>query len=321
MIVFYHVARNTFRECLREPIYYVLLVTAVFLIGLFPSLALFVFYEQIKLVVDSSMATTLVFGLLAAVLCASNTISRETRDGTMLMLLSKPVPRWMFVVAKIVGVLAALTVFVLICNIACLIALRVAVDQFRLDFLTLYIYYGLMALAGVFGAWRNYFSRKLFASSAVMAMLVLFLLQALQIQFLPYGDSSYGELTRLKLEVIPALTLLFFAVWTMGAITVVLATRLDMVPTLIIGSAIFFLGLVSDYLVGRYAPGSMSFKLLYAIIPNWQFFWLADALASQRAIPISYILLAFAYVLMYITICAVIASRLFRDREIGGYGK
>ncbi len=317
MIVFYHVARNTLRECLREPIYYVLLVTAVFLIGLFPSLALFVFYEQIKLVIDSSMATTLVFGLLAAVLCASNTIARETRDGTMLMLLSKPVPRWVFIVAKIVGILAALTVFVLICNLACLIALRVAVDQFRLDFMTLYVYYGLMALAGVFGALRNYWNRKPFASSAVVAMLVLFLLQALQIQFFPTGE----ELTRLKLDVVPALILLCFAVWAMGSITVVLATRLDMVPTLIVGSSIFFLGLVSDYLIGRHVGGNILATALYALIPNWQFFWLADALACQKQIPLKYILLAFAYVLMYITICATIASQLFRDREVGGYGK
>lgn len=41
MIVFYHVARNTFRECLREPIYYVLLVTAVFLIDLLLNLSLY----------------------------------------------------------------------------------------------------------------------------------------------------------------------------------------------------------------------------------------------------------------------------------------
>jgi hypothetical protein len=193
----------------------------------------------------------------------------------------------------------------------------VAVDQFRLDFVTLYIYYALMALAGLFGALRNYWARKPFASAAVMAMLVLFLLQVLQIQFIPFGEEPTG----LKLEVIPALTLLFFAVWAMGSITVVLATRLDMVPTLIIGSAIFFLGLVSDYLFGRHVGGSFLATALYALIPNWQFFWLADALACQKQIPVKYILLAFAYVVMYITICATIASQLFRDREVGGYGK
>ena len=77
---FFHVARNTFRECLREPIFFILLCSAIMLIGLFPQLALYVFREQVKLVVDSSMATTLMFGLITAVLSASNTISREINN-------------------------------------------------------------------------------------------------------------------------------------------------------------------------------------------------------------------------------------------------
>ena len=57
-------------------------------------MTMFVFNGQAKMVVDSAMAATLVFGLVAAVVCAAHTVTREIRNGTVLLLLSKPVPRW-----------------------------------------------------------------------------------------------------------------------------------------------------------------------------------------------------------------------------------
>lgn len=314
-MVFYHVARNTYRECLREPIFYVLLFTAVFLIGLFPSLSLFVFYEQAKLVADSSMATTLVFGLLAAALCSSYCIAREARDGTMLLLLSKPVPRWVFVLAKISGIIAALTVFTLVCNLASLVSLRVAVDQFRIDFPLLYTYYALLVVASLYGMFRNYHANAPFASAAIYALVVLLALLLAQLQFLPFGKDS----APVNWGAVPAFVLLFFAVWTMGAVTVTLATRLQTVPNLIVSSAVFFLGLVSNYLIGRHVEGSLFFRTLYAVVPNWQFFWMADAMANNIEIPANYLFWAFVNVLAYISICATVAIALFRHREVGRF--
>ena len=89
MLNFFKIAANTFKESVREPIFALLLMCAVLLIANFPFVAIFVFYDQVKLVVDSSMATTMLFGLFAAVLCSSHTVSREMRDGTVLLLFSK----------------------------------------------------------------------------------------------------------------------------------------------------------------------------------------------------------------------------------------
>jgi len=313
---FYHVAKNACRESLREPIFFLLLCSAAILIGLFPTFSLFVFREQIKLVMDSSMATTMVFGLIAAVLCASHTVSREMRNGTVLLLLSKPVPRRNFILAKIAGITAALTIFVLICNISSLISMRVACDQFRLDFTTMYIYYGLIALSCVFGAVRNYISRKSFASSAVMGMLISITLFGIVLAFIPVNSESVPEYK----DVIPALVLLFFSVWMMGVITVALSTRLDIVANLTVCSVLFFSGLISDYFFGKGAEDSIfsASSFFYALIPNWQFFWLADALASRRHIPIEYLLWAGIYCILYMSFCSYIAVMLFKNREVAG---
>ena len=309
---FFHVARNTFRECLREPIFFILLVAAVSIIGIFPSISLFAFREQIKLVSDSAMATTLVFGLIAAVLCASHTISREMSNGTVLLLLSKPIHRPVFIASKIAGIISALTVFVFICACSTLIALRVAKDQFQLDYVSFYIYYAALLLSILWGGFRNFYSSKSFAASATLSLIVLIAAAIGVSRLIPVE----GKIPPIHTEVIPALILLFFAVWTMGTITVMLSAKLDMEANLLVSSVLFSAGLVSDYFFGASA-GTFSFRAaLYALIPNWQFFWLADALSNKKTIPWEYIGWAALYTLLYIVICGIIAVTLFTDREV-----
>ncbi|OGV38628.1 MAG: hypothetical protein A2020_03640 [Lentisphaerae bacterium GWF2_45_14] len=310
MLNFYHVARNTFRESIREPIFFVLLVSALFLIGLFPSFSMFVFREQIKLVIDSAMATTLLFGLIAAVLCASHTITREMQNGTVLLLLSKPVHRWSFILAKIVGIITALTIFVIICDIGSLVAVRVAKDQFQLDFTAMYIYYGIIFACAFAGAFRNYLYQASFASTSVISMLIVMPVYAIVLNFIPAPGEGPMPL---HWEMIPALILIVFAVWGMGAITVVFSTRLNMVANLCVCGLIFALGMGSNFFFDK--PGFWN-TIFYALIPNWQLFWLADALASGKTIPLSYIFLAFAYIILYMTFCSIWAIYMFQYREL-----
>ena len=107
----YQIAKNTFRESLREPIFLLILLSALVLIGLYPILTLFVFFAQEKLVVDSSIATMMVFGWGLAIMLASNSLSREIDNGMALLLLSRPVQPPVFIIAKILGGMAALPGF------------------------------------------------------------------------------------------------------------------------------------------------------------------------------------------------------------------
>ena len=309
---FFHVARNTLRECLREPIFFILLGSAIAVIGLFPSVSLYTFREQIKLVIDSSMATTMVFGLITAVLSASYTITREMQNGSVLLLLSKPVHRWSFILAKMTGICAVLTVFVFICSCATLVSLRVARDQFQLDLFALYSYFGVIILSMAWGMFRNYYAGKSFASSTVLFLSVALPFYLLLLRFIPVE----GSVPKMHTEVIPALILIFFAVWIMGAVTVTLSAKLNMTANLLISSVIFFIGLVSDYLLGGSAGQPSLSTVLYALIPNWQFFWLADALANKKSIPWEYVSWTGLYTLFYIMLCSIIAVTLFSDREI-----
>ena len=85
---------------MREPIFLLILLSALVLIGLYPIFTIFVFFAQEKLVVDSSIATMMVFGWGLAIMISSYAISREIDNGMALLLLSKPVQRPVFIIAK-----------------------------------------------------------------------------------------------------------------------------------------------------------------------------------------------------------------------------
>ena len=57
--------------------------------------------------------------------------------------------------------------------------------------------------------------------------------------------------------------------------------------------------------------------MLYTVTPNWQVFWLADALdAGKSTLHWGYVAKAFAYVVGYVGAALAIAIALFEDREL-----
>ena len=311
----YRIAVNSFREALREPVYFLMLFGALLLIGHYPWMTLFVFREQLKLVLDGAMATSMFFSLAVRVLCATTTISREMRNGTVLLLLSKPITRFSFVMGKIAGIMAASLLFCLICNCASVISIYIAVDQFRME-MGLYIaFVVLVFISCIAGMVMNYLRGSSFSEYSVYAVLVLIGgMMLFCLKFQPHPEMSLANLAR-------ALVLLFPAVVVMSALAVGFATRFDVVPSMCLCSLLFFLGLLSSYLFGGTFNDptlAMLASLVYAAIPNWQFFWMADAMAVNRNIPVYYVWWCFAYAAVYSVIVIAWAVVFFQNREAAG---
>ncbi len=57
-------------------------------------------------------------------------------------------------------------------------------------------------------------------------------------------------------------------------------------------------------------------RVAYAVVPNWQLFWVADALQGTDSIPTSYVARAFAYTGSYLVAVLALALLLFQDREL-----
>ncbi len=319
MLNFIKIAVNAFRESVREPVYFLMLLAAVLLIANLPPAALFVMDDQLKLVVDSAMATGLLFGMVAAVLCASHTVAREMRNGTVLLLLSKPVFRWVFIVGKLIGILAAVTVFIFICNSASVVSVYVATDQFHWDSGLYGMQCGVVVLACVAGMVVNFWRGGSFPEISVYWLAAL--MPLLGVWCLIFRPAPYISMA----DFCKALVLIQLAAVIMGTFATAFAVRADVIANLVLCSCMFFLGMVSSYLYARLIetmPDSqflhVLFGALYALLPNWQYFWLADAIASGQSIPASYLAGCAFYTLIYIGMCTMWAVALFQNREAAG---
>ena len=322
MSTIFRLSMNACRECLREPVFYLMLLAALIMIGLFPYLSMFVFRQQIRLVCDSSMATTMLFGLFAAVLCSARTISREMKNGTVLLLMSKPVSRFSFVISKVCGILISLTIFVFICNAATWLSVLIAKDQFRMSMPLIYLYFGTICIAALYGGIRNFAAQRSFSSNAVAAMAVLYPVIAAVAQivrsrtlsdYLKADTESYMQADVL----IPALCMLFFAVWIMGVISSALATRMEIVGNLMVCLLLFLIGMVLHYFAATaFGTGTAGALLCTSLVPNWQLFWMGDVLSNRVHIPASYFVWTLLYSVLYCSAWIGWAFFLFQDSEL-----
>ena len=58
--------------------------------------------------------------------------------------------------------------------------------------------------------------------------------------------------------------------------------------------------------------------LFYSICPNWQFFWLVDAVAVNKPIPMSYVWMSALYTALYIVFASMWAVAIFSGKEAAG---
>jgi hypothetical protein len=376
---FITIATNAFMELVRQPVFLLLMTTsAVFEIFL-ATPYYFAFGDEPKLVKNSTLAVMLLAGLLGAVLSASASLAREIRTGTALAVLSKPVGRAQFLLAKYAGLVVALALLTYVNLVAALISSRMAFDAYgQTDLAAIGIFSAGVAAAYALGGFSNFFLRRPFVSNAVFALLVTVTLAAFVIFQFTSQQRSSNEPGAVDWRLVPAAVLILFALWILAALALACSTRFDMIPTLAICSALFLLGIMSDYLFGRRAEpvwrhdlmeevrslrwserqrallketinkydkdkntrleaaereiisaddqarlreagmgGAWWASMLYTVTPNWQLFWLADALETDKSLfHWGYVAKAFAYMAAYVGAALAVAIMLFQEREL-----
>jgi len=316
---FITIATNAFMELVRQPVF-LLLMTASSAFEIFLATPYyFAFGDEPKLVKNSVLAVMLLAGLFGAVLSASASLAREIRSGTALAVLSKPIGRAQFILAKYAGLVLALTLLTYVNLVAALIASRMTFDVYSgTDLAAVGIFFAGVVLAYALAGFSNFFLHRPFVSDAVFALFFMVTVAAFVIfQFTTQKQSTY-EFSVVDWRLVPAGVLILFALWILAALALACSTRFDMIPTLAICSALFLVGLMSDYLFGRPAERGVWWgSVLYTLVPNWQNFWLADALdAGKSTFHWGYVAKAFAYVVGYVGAALAVAVTLFEDREL-----
>ena len=279
----------------------------------------FAFGDEPKLVENSVLAAMFLSGFFGAVLSASSSLAREFRTGTALAVLSKPVGRVQFLLAKFAGLAGALTVLTYMNTVGILLASRMAFDAYgKTDMHAIEIFPWASSQPMRWVASAISFLRRPFVSDAVFTMLVLCTLAAFIIFQYTTQTESLGTEGHVNWNILPAAILILFALWIVAAIALACSTRFDTIPTLAICSAVFLLGLMSDYFFGRRAEhGEWWASTLYSVIPNWQLFWFADAIETGKStFHWNYVGKALAYAVLYAGAALAAGAALFEDREL-----
>ncbi len=390
---FITIATNAFMELVRQPVFLLLMTCSAAFEIFLATPYYFAFGEEPKLVKNSTLAVMLLAGLFGAVLSASASLAREIRSGTALAVLSKPVGRAQFLLAKYAGLLVALGVLTYVNLLGALLASRMAFDAYgSTDLFAVGIFYLSLVLAYLLGGFSNFFLRRPFVSDAVLCLVLMTTVAFIVINFYNKQGHPQAFATGVDWRVLPAAVLILFALWILAGLALACSTRFDMIPTLAICSALFLLGIMSDYLFGRRAApvwryemqadrgwwrwnpsqqallkeivekydrdhsgklemtereqitatdkarmiqagmgGAWWAAVLYAAIPNWQLFWLADAVneggggqpsfgefttAKKAPYHWNYVGKAFAYAAGYIGASLALAIMFFEEREL-----
>ena len=99
---------NTFRELVRQKVFYFLVLFALLVIGGSLFAVKLTFQEQFQVLKDISLGAMSIFLWLIAVLTTASLIPKDLEDRTLYTILAKPVPRFEYVAGKLGGVFAVL---------------------------------------------------------------------------------------------------------------------------------------------------------------------------------------------------------------------
>ena len=100
-------AFSSFREIVRQPFYYIILLSGCFIILMSFAFAFFAFGEEARMIRDMAISTITFGGLLTGCLASSILVAGEFERQTVLAVLCKPVSRAYFILGKYLGILAA----------------------------------------------------------------------------------------------------------------------------------------------------------------------------------------------------------------------
>ncbi|MEM9066241.1 MAG: ABC transporter permease [Planctomycetota bacterium] len=272
------IARNTFVESLRQPIYLVMLLacgvlqvfntwTSAFSMGYTTSSEV---SGDDKILFDVGLATVFVCGMLLAAFVATSVLSREIENKTVLTVVSKPIGRTTVILGKYAGVAGAITIAVVVMLCFLLWGIRHGVMtrvSDDIDYPVLIFGLGSVGLSLLIGAWCNFFYNWSFSQTAVLslgglclAMYPVTLLFAHDFARQPIGTDFKPQIMLAGLAVLMSMYLL-------TAIATAASSRLGQVMTILICAGFFVFGLMSNHFIGRHAFVNAAFARITTATP------------------------------------------------------
>lgn len=314
------VARSTFVEAIRQPVFAVLLIGGGLALLLNTGIAAYTLEDDTKLLIDLGLSTIFIVGLLMCAFTATNVLSREIDNRTVLTIISKPLSRPTFILGKYFGVTAAIAVAFYILTLAFLLTVRHGVKQAewqRYDIPVLLFGAGAALLPAFAAGLMNYLYRWVFTSTFTLFAIITFTSGWVLSLLIDRGWAFQHPLTDINPQLMVGLGMVLLALFVLTSIALLCSTRLGQLMTVLICTGVFLVGLVSEYFLGTLALEHPIFYPLYIAVPNLQLFWPADAITQGHPITLGYFATLAGYTAAMILAALGFAVALFQSRDVG----
>ncbi|HWB60169.1 MAG TPA: hypothetical protein VG733_11800 [Chthoniobacteraceae bacterium] len=119
------ISTNTFLELVRLKVFYFLLIFALIIIGStgFSEILDLKFQDQFQILQDVSLGAMSIFSILLGTLATANMLPKDIEDRTLYTILAKPVPRFEYLLGKLLGMFLLLFIAIVLMSGMFVIAL------------------------------------------------------------------------------------------------------------------------------------------------------------------------------------------------------
>jgi hypothetical protein len=320
---FLDLVRLTLLGALHQPV--ALLITILTVIGsaLIPLIQLTSFGEHGKLARDGAMALHLLLGTLLASFLGAQAIRTDARNGIASTILSKPLSPTRYFIASYVGISTVLLLYSVPATIAALLSERIAeaYDSIRQEYIIDTTVGAAVIIMPLFiclvAAIKNRLHRTNFSTSAFRYMVIGSLLLILAAGCIDRSGHLASFDLRIDERILNSSCLITMALLMMAAIAISLSTLGSTAATLASMTSLLFLGLLWDYFFGTQLSSSLVMRILSIFLPNWQNFWMTDALDAGGKIPFFYLGCALGHAALYSSAVLCVGSYIFRNKATG----
>jgi ABC-2 type transport system permease protein len=278
------IASNTLLELVRLKVFYFLLIFALIMIGGagFTTVLDMPFQQQFQILKDISLGAMDMFSILLATLATANMLPKDIEDRTLYTILAKPVPRFEYLMGKLLGMFLLLLISILVMSLMFVVALYVK-QGFVTDATKLQ-YAGSRELPSTLVDLKAH----TFTVSLIPCMVIIYI----------------------KAMILASLTML---ISTFSS---------SYIFTLFISFTCYFIGFIEatarDYLLGPLtgAGTKIFLQLVTLIFPDMQLFNLVDDIVAGNSIALALFLKTAGLGLSYAFVYSLVAYVIFSFKEL-----
>lgn len=257
------IARNAFKESIRQPVFFIMMLLAAFIQLLNTWIVGFTMGARNvpgevtgddKMLLDVSMGGVFLLGIMLAAFISTAAISREIENKTVLTVVSKPISRTSVIIGKFLGIAASMFVAIAIMIAFLLFGIRHGILSTAADdpvWPVILFSVGSIALSVILGALANYMYGWAFGQTASLILLPLLWIGYTVVLFIDEDWTLMDPAENFKPQIMLACFSLAMALMVMTSIATAISTRLGQVLTITICAGVFVIGLLSNYWFGR----------------------------------------------------------------------